>query len=104
MHNFLFIHNIIKYNNHKLKYILSNFIVIFIFSLIYWYFGTNEHLSFNNKDNNLKNISYISALYFSFTTNSTVSYGDIAPKSKFMQSLIMLHISLLIINISILIL
>ena len=34
MHNFLFIHNIIKYNNHKLKYILSNFIVIFMILII----------------------------------------------------------------------
>ena len=106
MQQLVFMYNILKINKNKLMYIYVNIILILLFSLIYWYYGTPEHLTFNpqfaNNDN--ERISYLSALYFTCTTHSTVGYGDITPKSKVMQNIITIHLTILILNLSILIL
>ena len=105
MQDISLIYNILKLNRNKIVYINVNLFLIFIFSLIYWHYGTPENLTFNpqfaDTDNN---ITYLSALYFSCTTHSTVGYGDITPKSKFMQFIITIHLIILILNLSILIL
>ncbi len=98
-------YNILKLNENKLMYIYVNLVLIFLFSLIYWRYGTPEHLTFNPQfANNDNNISYLSALYFACTTHSTVGYGDITPKSRAMQNIITVHLTILILNLSILIL
>ena len=100
----LLMYNILKLTKNKLTYIYVNLLLIFIFSIIYWYYGTPEHLTFGPQFSYNDNISYLSALYFTCTTHSTVGYGDITPKSKFMQTIIIIHLIILILNLSILIL
>jgi hypothetical protein len=97
-------YNILKLTKNKLTYIYVNLLLIFIFSIIYWYYGTPENLTFGPQFSYNDNISYLSALYFTCTTHSTVGYGDITPKSKFMQTIIIIHLIILILNLSILIL
>ena len=107
MQQLLFIIDIIKLNKNKIIFVYVNLFLIFIFSLIYWYYGTSENLTFGPQfadDNNNNNISYLSALYFTCTTMSTVGYGDIAPKSKLMQIIVIIQQIILILNLSILIL
>lgn len=104
MQELIFIYSILKLNKNKLTYVYVNLLLIFIFSLIYWYYGTSENLTFGSQFGYNDNISYLSALYFSCTTHSTVGYGDITPKSKFMQFIITIHLIILILNLSILIL
>jgi hypothetical protein len=105
MNNLLFMYKIIKLNKNKLIYVYVNLLLIFIFSFIYWYYGTPDNLTFNTQfadtDNN---IAYLSALYFACTTHSTVGFGDITPKSRFMQMLVIIQLIILILNLSILIL
>jgi hypothetical protein len=100
----LFMHHIITYNNNKFKYVYTNLFVILLFSFIYWYYGTPENFKSNTHFDATENMSYLNALYFSATTHSSVSYGDITPKSKFMQIIVIAHIILLVVTISILIL
>ncbi len=100
----LLMYNILKLTKNKLTYIYVNLLLIFIFSIIYWYYGTPENLTFGPQFSYNDNISYLSALYFTCTTHSTVGYGDITPKSKFMQTIIIIHLIILILNLSILIL
>jgi hypothetical protein len=107
MQTILFMYNILKSYKNKLIYIYVNLFLVFIFSLIYWYFGTSENLKFDEycaDKNNKNNISYLSALYFACSTHSTVGYGDITPKSKFMQTIIIIQFIILILNLSLLIL
>ena len=104
MQDIALLYSIIKLNKNKLLYIYVNLFLILVFSFIYWYYGTPENLTFNPQFADNNNISYLSALYFSCTTHSTVGYGDITPKSRFMQTIIIIHLTILILNLSILIL
>ena len=98
-------YSILKLNKNKLIYIYVNLFLIFIFSLIYWYYGTPDNLTFNPQfANSNNNICYLSALYFTCTAHSTVGFGDITPKSRFMQMIVIIHLIILILNLSILIL
>ena len=105
MQNFIFMYNILKINQNKLIYIYVNLVLILLFSLIYWYYGTPDNLTFNPQfADSENNICYLSALYFSCTAHSTVGFGDITPKSRFMQIVVIIHLTILILNLSILIL
>lgn len=105
MQDIILLYNILKLNKNKLIYIYVNLILIFVFSLIYWFFGTPTNLTFGEQfTNSEKNLSYLSALYYACTTHSTVGYGDITPKSKLMQCITIIHLIILILNLSILIL
>ena len=104
MQDIALMYSIFKLNKNKLLYIYVNLVLILIFSVIYWYWGTPENLTFNPQFADNNNISYLSALYFACTTHSTVGYGDITPKSRFMQTIIIIHLTILILNLSILIL
>ena len=97
--------SIFKLNENKLLYVYVNLALIFIFSLIYWYYGTPDNLTFNPQFADDKgNICYLSALYFTCTAHSTVGFGDITPKSRFMQLVVIIQLIILILNLSILIL
>ena len=101
----LYLYDIIKLNNSKLKYIYINILLILIFSIIYWILGTPDNLTFpEGYANESKNISYISALYFTCVTHSTVGFGDVLPKSKLLQCINTIQTIILILNLSILIL
>ena len=104
MQDIALMYSIFKLNKNKLLYIYVNLVLILIFSVIYWYWGTPENLTFNPQFADNNNISYLSALYFACTTHSTVGYVDITPKSRFMQTIIIIHLTILILNLSILIL
>jgi len=104
MQSVLVMYNFIKYTKGKYKYVFANLLVILVFSFIYWYYGTHEHLIFNNDVSDTDNISYLTALYFTFTTHSTVGFGDITAKSRFMQSIIIMHLTVLVLNLTIFIL
>ncbi len=79
----------------KFIYIYSNLAIIFIFSIIYWTYGTTENLTFQESLGINDKINYTSALYYSFITHSSIGYGDITPKSIFMQRIVMCHIIIL---------
>ena len=101
IHNFM-LYKYIILNKNKIIYIYANFIILFIFSIIYWIYGTSENFTFQPQFGANDQISYISALFYSFTTHSTVGYGDITPKSKLMQIITMFHLTILIANLSLL--
>jgi len=97
--------SIFKLNRNKLLYVYVNLGLILVFSIIYWYYGTPEHLTFNPQFADDKgNICYLSALYFTCTAHSTVGFGDITPKSRTMQTIVIIQLIILILNLSILIL
>lgn len=68
-------------SNKKLFYLLINIVSIIIFAFIYWYFGDKEHFIFKPESND-SNLDFIGALYYSATSQCTVGFGDIVPKSK----------------------
>ena len=105
MQDIVLLYSIFKLNKNKILYILVNFVLIFIFSLIYWYYGTPDNLTFASQfAEDDDNICYLSALYFACTAHSTVGFGDITPRSRFMQMVVIVHLLILILNLSILIL
>ena len=53
----------------------TNVCVIFIFSLIYFFFGNEENWNGIDSESNLFDF-----FYFSFTTMTTIGYGDVSPK------------------------
>jgi hypothetical protein len=58
----------------------------FIYACIYYSIkGDNNFKGLN------KNSTFIDCLYFSFTTTSTVGYGDISPKSQLARSIVITH-------------
>ena len=69
--------------DNKKTFIFSLYILsISVFALIYWYFGTPEHMKF---DNDKQNLSAIDAVYFSIVTQTTTGHGDVTPKSNVMR-------------------
>jgi len=100
------IYSIFKLNKNKILYILVNFVLILLFSGIYYYHGTADNLTFEPQfaEDGDTRICYLSALYFACTAHSTVGFGDITPKSRFMQMVVIIHLVILILNLSILIL
>ena len=78
-----------------LKYFLIQFLLILIFSCIYWSLGSPENFDFISDNKNL-NLSYLDALYFTLATQTTVGYGDITPKSQKLRGIVIIQIILLI--------
>jgi hypothetical protein len=69
------------------------------FTFVYYRLSQDE---FTRHFNGIKrnDDAFINSLYFSFTTFSTVGYGDISPKSRTAKMLVMLHQILVLSNIS----
>ncbi len=67
-----------------------------VFALIYWYFGSSEHLTFDKdtNDQSSENITLLNSFYFTIVTQTTTGYGDITPKSKFMRCITILQLFL----------
>ena len=57
-----------------------------LFAMIYYNIRGNNN--FNGLD---EESTFIDCLYFSFTTGSSVGYGDISPRSKYARILSMMH-------------
>ena len=98
----LFMSKILNLTKNKLNYIYVNFLIIFIFSIIYWWYGTSEnfvlqeHFKVNNR------MTYLTSLYYSFIIHTTVGFGDISPKSNLIQIITMIHLTVLTCNLSLL--
>jgi len=93
------------FSNLNLSKKLINFSIIigfiFLFAVIYTIVCPDvEHWKGINKEND-KNIydKFFNRLYFSFTTMSTIGYGDISPVSKTARSLVLLQMFLFLLNI-----
>lgn len=98
----LIITKMLNLNKNKLNYLYLNFFIIFIFSVIYWLYGTDEHFVFKPHFSVNHNITYMTALYYSLVTHSTVGFGDITPKSTFIKIITMIHIIIIILFLSLL--
>ena len=70
-----------------------NLVVIFIYAIIYQQIKTQ----FYGLDDDS---SFIDCLYFSFTIQSTVGFGDLGPKTKFAKIIVMSQQLILISEIS----
>ena len=69
------------------------------FTLVYYKLSQDDEIKhFNGIKRN--DDAFINSLYFSFTTFSTVGYGDISPKSRTAKLFVMLHQILVLSNIS----
>ena len=77
--------------------IFTLFIISIVFFSLLYYFVCKPHQFYSNVvDKDGKQISpvneYFDLLYFSFVTQSTTGFGDIAPKAKQAKFLVMLQI------------
>ena len=92
------INNIIQKGGLKISQIfLISFVhllLIFIFAGIYYGMRGNEN--FNGMDSTS---SFFDALYFSFTTASSVGYGDISPKSSKAKGTVMIQQTIVILQL-----
>lgn len=86
-------------NNIKLIYLVILVVFIFLFTIIYWLLGTNNHFSFNNTNTTQTKLSFLDALYFAMVTQTTIGYGDITPKSQIMRCITICQSILIIISI-----
>ena len=67
-------------------FIIINTIIYLIFAGIYYGLRSNDN--FSGLD---EKASFIDALYFTLTTQSTIGYGDISPKSIVARKIVMIH-------------
>lgn len=78
----------------------ANIGIVLIFTIIYMIYlkevsnNPNEEFNSLNSDS-----SFIDILYFTFTVQSTVGFGDISPKSQVAKVLVMLQQLTLIVNL-----
>lgn len=93
---------ILNLSKNKLNYLYINFLIIFVFSVIYWWYGSDTHFVFQPHFAVNNRMTYLSALYYTFITHTTVGFGDISPKSKLTQIITMVHLTVLTCNLSLL--
>ena len=83
-----------------LKTLSLNFVAILLFTLIYFTLSKagegSEMKTFNGLD---ENSSFLDHLYFAFTVQSTVGFGDIYPVSPMAKILVMAQQSVLILGV-----
>lgn len=78
-----------------IKVLGLNLAVIFIFTFLYFGLAkTGDHFNGLASD-----ASLMDAIYFAFTVQSTVGFGDIYPKSKPAKMLVMMQQTLLILGV-----
>lgn len=80
--------SLLRLSNAKLQFLVINLAFIFIFALVYWVFGTPQHFKSQFTSDYL---SFLDALYLSFTTHCTLGYGDIVPISGLMRIVNIIH-------------
>lgn len=79
-----------------LKLLALNLATIVIFTFLYFGLAQSggDHFNGLNKSSNL-----VDTVYFAFTVQSTVGFGDIYPKSKRAKTLVMFQQTLLILGV-----
>jgi hypothetical protein len=73
---------------------LINVGLVLTFAIIYFILIRNDLNSFNGLD---ENSSFIDVLYFTTTTQTTIGYGDITPKSKLARSIVIVQQLLIVV-------
>jgi len=79
-----------------LKVLTLNLAAIFFFAFLYLVLAKVGKGHFEGLD---KDASFVDALYFSFTVQSTVGFGDIYPKSGIARTFVMVQQTLLIVGV-----
>ena len=92
----------LKLTTNKYYFILFYASIVITFALIYWFFGSSEHLKFDKETNDGDNITLLNAFYFSTVSQTTTGYGDITPKSKFMRCMTILQLCLTVFALNLL--
>jgi hypothetical protein len=94
-----------KLTTNKYYFILFYASIAIIFALIYWFFGSSEHLYFDKETNDQSsdNITLLNAFYFAIVSQTTTGYGDILPKSKFMRCMTIFQLCLTVFTLNLLI-
>ena len=77
---------VFKLSSNKIQFIALYTLFIFIFAMIYWYFGSSEHFSFKESANS-NQITFLDAIYYSTVSQTSTGFGDITAKSKFMRTI-----------------
>lgn len=77
--------------NSKILFILVTICLCVVYGCIYWLFGTHDHFNFTSSSTSSNYLTFIDALYFAFTTNTTIGYGDITPKSQLLRFITITH-------------
>ena len=78
------------------KTLSLNFVAILLFTLLYFTLSKAGGEQFNGLD---KESSFLDHLYFAFTVQSTVGFGDIYPVSPMAKILVMAQQSVLILGV-----
>jgi hypothetical protein len=78
------------------KTLSLNFVAILLFTLIYFTISKAGGEQFNGLD---KESSFLDHLYFAFTVQSTVGFGDIYPISPMAKIVVMVQQSVLILGV-----
>ena len=65
--------------------LIYNIIATFIFSIIYYIIGRIDKDAFSQE------LFYSEALYFASTTNFTLGFGDVLPKSNLARFVVVIH-------------
>lgn len=87
--------------NKKIKFLVIAFVLIFVFTIIYWLLGSSENFTFNPYNSaNQNNLSFLDALYFSLGTQTTIGYGDITAKSQLLRGITIIQMSLLVVYVA----
>ena len=77
--------------NNKIGFIVLTLLMCVAYGCIYWIFGTRKHFNFVSSNTTSNHLTFIDALYFAFTTNTTIGYGDITPKSQLLRFIAITH-------------
>ena len=80
------------------RVIVIQLLIIFVFSLIY-YFTDYKGFNLNFTGASKEKIEFIDYLYFSIVTSSTVGYGDIHPNNYITKIVVMFQILISYTNI-----
>jgi hypothetical protein len=67
----------------KINFLLLNFLIILVYSLIYYLYGDRDNFIINQKNQN--KLTFIDSLYFSTVTYGTHGTTEYIPKSNFMK-------------------
>ena len=78
------------------KTLSLNFVAILLFTLMYFTISKAGGEQFNGLD---KESSFLDHLYFAFTVQSTVGFGDIYPISPMAKMIVMVQQSVLILGV-----
>lgn len=75
-----------------LQIIVLQLIIIIVFSLIYYFVGSDNFIYTQTGQNVSKKLEYLDFLYFSTVTSASTGYGDIIPNTNLARILVTIQI------------